>query len=123
MQTYFTIFTGLYHAGAGARRDEDGYYWITGRVDDAINVAGHRLGTAEVESASVAHPTVSETAVVGYSHELTRPGHLRFVTLQIGIEPSDALRKELAGSVGKVIAPTATPDFIQWAPRLPKTGV
>ena len=120
-QTYFATFKGLYFTGDGARRDEDGYYWITGRVDDVINVAGHRLGTAEVESALVAHPTVSEAAVVGYPHELKGQGIYCFVTLQVGIEPSDALRKELVGSVRKVIGPTATPDFIQWAPGLPKT--
>ena len=121
VQTYFSTFKGLYYSGDGARRDEDGYYWITGRVDDVINVAGHRLGTAEVESALVAHPTVSEAAVVGYPHELKGQGIYCFVTLQVGIEPSDALRKELVGSVRKVIGPTATPDFIQWAPGLPKT--
>jgi acetyl-CoA synthetase len=121
VQTYFTTFKGLYFTGDGARRDEDNYYWITGRVDDVINVAGHRLGTAEVESALVAHPTVSEAAVVGYPHELKGQGIYCFVTLQAGIEPSDALRKELVGSVRKVIGPTATPDFIQWAPGLPKT--
>jgi acetyl-CoA synthetase len=121
VQTYFSTFKGLYYTGDGARRDEDGYYWITGRVDDVINVAGHRLGTAEVESALVAHPTVSEAAVVGYPHELKGQGIYCFVTLQVGIEPSDALRKELVGSVRKVIGPTATPDFIQWAPGLPKT--
>jgi acetyl-CoA synthetase len=120
-QTYFATFKGLYFTGDGARRDEDGYYWITGRVDDVINVAGHRLGTAEVESALVAHPTVSEAAVVGYPHELKGQGIYCFVTLQVGIEPSDALRKELVGAVRKVIGPTATPDFIQWAPGLPKT--
>jgi len=121
VQTYFTTFKGLYFTGDGARRDEDGYYWITGRVDDVINVSGHRLGTAEVESALVAHVAVAEAAVVGFPHDLKGQGIYCYVTLKAGIEPSEELRGELRGWVRKVIGPTATPDFIQWAPGLPKT--
>jgi acetyl-CoA synthetase len=121
VQTYFTTFKGVYTTGDGARRDEDGYYWITGRVDDVINVSGHRMGTAEVESALVSHPAVSESAVVGCPHDLKGQGIYCYVTLKDGIEPSDALRKELAAHVRKEIGPIATPDFIQWAPGLPKT--
>jgi acetyl-CoA synthetase len=121
IQTYFTAFKGLYFTGDGARRDEDGYYWITGRVDDVLNVSGHRLGTAEVESALVAHPAVAEAAVVGYPHEIKGQGIYCYVTLREGIEPSDALRKDLVKQVRKEIGATATPDLIQWAPSLPKT--
>ncbi|HEX6142450.1 MAG TPA: acetate--CoA ligase [Geminicoccaceae bacterium] len=121
VQTYFTTFKGLYFSGDGARRDEDGYYWITGRVDDVINVSGHRLGTAEVESALVAHVAVSEAAVVGYPHDLKGQGIYCYVTLTAGHEPSDDLLKELKQHVRKIIGPTATPDHIQWAPGLPKT--
>jgi acetyl-CoA synthetase len=121
VQTYFTTFKGLYFTGDGARRDEDGYYWITGRVDDVLNVSGHRLGTAEVESALVAHPAVAEAAVVGYPHEIKGQGIYCYVTLREGIEPSDALRQDLVRQVRKEIGPTATPDLIQWAPSLPKT--
>ncbi|HET6470024.1 MAG TPA: acetate--CoA ligase [Geminicoccaceae bacterium] len=121
VQTYFSTFPGTYFTGDGARRDEDGYYWITGRVDDVINVSGHRMGTAEVESALVAHPAVSESAVVGCPHELKGQGIYCYVTLKEGIEPSEPLRKELAVWVRKEIGPIATPDFIQWAPGLPKT--
>jgi acetyl-CoA synthetase len=121
VQTYFTTFKGLYFTGDGARRDEDGDYWITGRVDDVINVSGHRLGTAEVESALVAHVAVAEAAVVGFPHDLKGQGIYCYVTLKTGIEPSEELRGELRGWVRKVIGPTATPDFIQWAPGLPKT--
>ncbi len=121
IQTYFSTFKGTYFTGDGARRDEDGYYWITGRVDDVINVSGHRLGTAEVESALVAHPAVSEAAVVGYPHDLKGQGIYCYVTLKAGIEPSEALRKELVQQVRKEIGATATPDLIQWAPGLPKT--
>jgi acetyl-CoA synthetase len=121
VQTYFSTFKGLYFTGDGARRDADGYYWITGRVDDVINVSGHRMGTAEVESALVAHPAVSEAAVVGYPHDLKGQGIFCYVTLQLGIEPSEELRKELVGWVRKEIGPIATPDVIQWAPGLPKT--
>ncbi|WPB84809.1 acetate--CoA ligase [Sediminicoccus rosea] len=121
IQTYFSTFPGLYFTGDGARRDEDGYYWITGRVDDVINVAGHRMGTAEVESALVAHPKVAEAAVVGMPHELKGQGIYCYVTLNAGEEPSDALKKELVAWVRKEIGPIATPDAIQWAPGLPKT--
>ncbi len=121
IQTYFSTFKGTYFTGDGARRDEDGYYWITGRVDDVINVSGHRLGTAEVESALVAHPAVSEAAVVGYPHDLKGQGIYCYVTLKAGIEPSEGLRKELVQQVRKEIGATATPDLIQWAPSLPKT--
>jgi acetyl-CoA synthetase len=120
-QTYFSTFKGMYFTGDGARRDEDGYYWITGRVDDVINVSGHRMGTAEIESALVAHPKVAEAAVVGMPHELKGQGIYCYVTLRSGIEPSEALRKELIAWVRKEIGPIATPDAIQWAPGLPKT--
>jgi acetyl-CoA synthetase len=121
IQTYFSTFPGLYFTGDGARRDEDGYYWITGRVDDVINVAGHRMGTAEVESALVAHPKVAEAAVVGMPHDLKGQGIYCYVTLNAGEEPSEALKKELVAWVRKEIGPIATPDAIQWAPGLPKT--
>jgi acetyl-CoA synthetase len=121
VQTYFSAFEGLYFTGDGARRDEDGYYWITGRVDDVLNVSGHRLGTAEVESALVAHAAVAEAAVVGYPHDIKGQGIYCYVTLAVGYEPSEALRKELVQQVRKEIGPTATPDLIQWAPGLPKT--
>jgi len=121
IQTYFATFPGLYFTGDGARRDEDGYYWITGRVDDVINVSGHRMGTAEVESALVAHPKVAEAAVVGFPHEIKGQGIYAYVTLKTGVEPTDALRKELIAWVRKEIGPIASPDAIQWAPALPKT--
>jgi len=121
VQTYFSTFKGLYFTGDGARRDADGYYWITGRVDDVINVSGHRLGTAEVESALVAHPQVAEAAVVGFPHEIKGQGIYAYVTLKSGIDPSEALRKELVAWVRQEIGPIATPDAIQWAPGLPKT--
>jgi acetyl-CoA synthetase len=121
IDTYFKTFPGKYFTGDGARRDEDGYYWITGRVDDVINVAGHRLGTAEVESALVAHPKVAEAAVVGYPHDIKGQGIYAYVTLKAGIETSEELRKELVQWVRKEIGPIATPDLIQWAPGLPKT--
>ncbi len=121
IQTYFSTFKGAYFTGDGARRDQDGYYWITGRVDDVINVSGHRLGTAEVESALVAHPAVAEAAVVGYPHDLKGQGIYCYVTLKAGLEPSEGLRKELVQQVRKEIGATATPDLIQWAPSLPKT--
>ena len=120
-QTYFSTYKGLYFTGDGARRDEDGYYWITGRVDDVINVAGHRLGTAEVESALVAHSTVAEAAVVGYPHDIKGQGIYAYVTLTAGTDSSDELRAELVKWVRKQIGPIATPDLIQWAPGLPKT--
>jgi acetyl-CoA synthetase len=121
VQTYFSAFKGLYFTGDGARRDADGYYWITGRVDDVINVAGHRMGTAEVESALVAHPKVAEAAVVGFPHDIKGQGIYAYVTLKVGEEPTDALRKELVAWVRKEIGPIAAPDAIQWAPGLPKT--
>ena len=121
VQTYFRTYPGLYFTGDGARRDKDGYYWITGRVDDVINVSGHRLGTAEVESALVAHPKVAEAAVVGYPHSVKGQGIYAYVTLRSDAQPSDELRSELGQWVRKEIGPIATPDLIQWAPGLPKT--
>ena len=121
IQTYFSTFPGLYFTGDGARRDEDGYYWITGRVDDVINVSGHRMGTAEVESALVAHHAVAEAAVVGFPHDIKGQGIYAYVTLKTGVEATDALRKELVAWVRKEIGPIATPDAIQWAPGLPQT--
>jgi acetyl-CoA synthetase len=121
VETYFSTYPGLYFTGDGCRRDEDGYYWITGRVDDVINVAGHRLGTAEIESALVAHDKVAEAAVVGFPHDIKGQGIYAYVTLMAGEAPSDDLRKELVIWVRKEIGPIATPDFIQWAPGLPKT--
>jgi acetyl-CoA synthetase len=121
IQTYFTTFKGYYTTGDGARRDEDGYWWITGRVDDVINVSGHRMGTAEVESALVSHPAVAEAAVVGYPHDIKGQGIFCYVTLQADVEPSEGLRKELVTWVRKEIGPIASPDVIQWAPGLPKT--
>ena len=121
VQTYFSTFPGLYFTGDGARRDADGYYWITGRVDDVINVSGHRMGTAEVESALVAHPKVAEAAVVGFPHDLKGQGIYAYVTLAAGEEPTDGLRKELVAWVRREIGPIASPDAIQWAPGLPKT--
>ena len=112
---------GTYFTGDGCRRDEDGYYWITGRVDDVINVSGHRMGTAEVESALVAHHKVAEAAVVGYPHDIKGQGIYAYVTLIVDAEPSEALRAELVRWVRKEIGPIATPDVIQWAPGLPKT--
>ncbi len=120
-QTYFSTYPNLYFTGDGARRDKDGYYWITGRVDDVINVSGHRMGTAEVESALVLHHAVAEAAVVGCPHEIKGQGIYAFVTLKAGIEATDALKKELAAQVRKEIGPIAVPDAIQWAPGLPKT--
>ena len=121
VDTYFKAYPGFYFTGDGCRRDEDGYYWITGRVDDVINVSGHRLGTAEVESALVAHDKVSEAAVVGYPHAIKGQGIYAYVTLMAGEKGSDALRKELALWVRKEIGPFAAPDLIQFAPGLPKT--
>lgn len=120
-QTYFATFPGRYFTGDGCRRDEDGYYWITGRVDDVINVSGHRMGTAEVESALVAHSLVAEAAVVGYPHEIKGQGIYAYVTLNVGVEPDEELRNELIQWVRKEIGPIASPDLIQWAPGLPKT--
>jgi acetyl-CoA synthetase len=121
IETYFKAYPGKYFTGDGCRRDEDGYYWITGRVDDVINVAGHRLGTAEVESALVAHPKVSEAAVVGYPHNIKGQGIYAYVTLMAGEAASEDLRKELVSWVRKEIGPIASPDLIQFAPGLPKT--
>ncbi|HSU07032.1 MAG TPA: acetate--CoA ligase [Acetobacteraceae bacterium] len=121
IQTYFAAFKGLYFTGDGARRDSDGYYWITGRVDDVINVSGHRMGTAEVESALVAHPKVAEAAVVGFPHDLKGQGIYAYVTLKLGEDPTEPLRKELVAWVRTQIGPIAAPDAIQWAPTLPKT--
>jgi acetyl-CoA synthetase len=120
-ETYFTQFPGVYSTGDGAKIDEDGYYWLMGRIDDVINVAGHRLGTAEVESALVSHPTVAEAAVVGMPHEIKGQGIYAFVTLKAGVRKNDALKKELAAHVRKEIGPIATPDKIQFADGLPKT--
>ena len=121
VKTYFSDYKGYYFSGDGCRRDEDGDYWITGRVDDVINVSGHRMGTAEVESALVAHETVSEAAVVGYPHEVKGQGIYCYVTLMVGQEPTDELKTELSNWVRKEIGPIAKPDVIQWAPGLPKT--
>ncbi len=121
METYFSAYKGKYFTGDGCRRDEDGYYWITGRVDDVINVSGHRMGTAEVESSLVAHPKIAEAAVVGAPHDVKGQGIYAYVTLNIGAEPSDELKKELVQWVRKDIGPIASPDWLQWAPGLPKT--
>ncbi|MDG1316649.1 MAG: acetate--CoA ligase [Paracoccaceae bacterium] len=121
VKTYFSDFKGYYFSGDGCRRDADGYYWITGRVDDVLNVSGHRMGTAEVESALVAHPKVSEAAVVGYPHDIKGQGIYCYVTLMAGEVPSEELRLELRSWVRKEIGPIASPDLIQWAPGLPKT--
>ncbi|MGD9502861.1 MAG: acetate--CoA ligase [Methyloceanibacter sp.] len=121
IETYFSTYKGMYFTGDGCRRDADGYYWITGRVDDVINVSGHRMGTAEVESALVAHPSVSEAAVVGYPHDIKGQGIYCYVTLMAGQESSDKLRTELRDWVRKEIGPIASPDLIQFAPGLPKT--
>jgi acetyl-CoA synthetase len=121
VQTYFSTYPGKYFTGDGCRRDEDGYYWITGRVDDVINVSGHRMGTAEVESALVAHDAVAEAAVVGYPHDIKGQGIYAYVTLNVGEKPTEELRKALVQWVRKEIGPIASPDLIQWAPGLPKT--
>jgi len=121
IETYFSTFDGSYFTGDGARRDEDGYFWITGRVDDVLNVSGHRMGTAEVESALVAHQDVAEAAVVGYPHDIKGQGIYAYVTLMAGVAPSDELRVELQQWVRKEIGPIAKPDLLQWAPGLPKT--
>ena len=121
IDTYFKTYPGMYFTGDGARRDKDGYYWITGRVDDVINVSGHRIGTAEVESALVLHPKVAEAAVVGYPHAIKGQGIYAYVTTMAGVEPDEALRKELVAMVRKEIGAFATPDVIQWTAYLPKT--
>jgi acetyl-CoA synthetase len=120
-QTYFSNYKGLYFTGDGARRDEDGYFLITGRVDDVINVSGHRMGTAEIESALVAHSSVAEAAVVGFPHDIKGQGIYAYVTLNADQQPTEELRAELVKWVRKEIGPIASPDFIQWAPGLPKT--
>ena len=121
VETYFSAFEGSYFTGDGARRDEDGYYWITGRVDDVLNVSGHRMGTAEVESALVSHQAVAEAAVVGYPHDIKGQGIYAYVTLMEGVQDDDALKIELQNWVRKEIGPIAKPDLLQWAPGLPKT--
>jgi acetyl-CoA synthetase len=121
IQTYFSAYRGMYFTGDGCRRDADGYYWITGRVDDVINVSGHRLGTAEIESALVAHHAVAEAAVVGYPHDIKGQGIYGYVTLTSQAQPSEALRTELIKWVRQEIGPFAAPDILQWAPGLPKT--
>jgi acetyl-CoA synthetase len=121
MQTYFSAYPGSFFTGDGCRRDADGYYWITGRVDDVINVSGHRLGTAEVESALVSHPKVAEAAVVGYPHDLKGQGIYCYVTLKSGQIATDELKKELVAHVRKEIGPIASPDQLQFSPGLPKT--
>ena len=121
VQTYFSSFPGKYFTGDGARRDADGDYWITGRVDDVINVSGHRMGTAEVESALVAHDHVAEAAVVGFPHDIKGQGIFAYVTLINGHEPSEKLRKDLVAWVRQEIGPIASPDIVQFAPGLPKT--
>lgn len=120
-ETYFSTYPGYYFTGDGCRRDEDGYYWITGRVDDVINVSGHRLGTAEIESAFVEHHSVSEAAVVGYPHDIKGQGIYAYITLKTGITATEELKNELKQHVRRIIGPIATPDVIQWAPALPKT--
>jgi acetyl-CoA synthetase len=121
IQTYFSTYPGKYFTGDGCRRDEDGYYWITGRVDDVINVSGHRLGTAEIESALVAHHSVAEAAVVGYPHDIKGQGIYAYVTLTSEATADDELRKALIKWVRQEIGPFAAPDILQWAPGLPKT--
>jgi acetyl-CoA synthetase len=121
MKTYFSDYKGYYFTGDGCRRDQDGYYWITGRVDDVLNVSGHRMGTAEIESAIVAHPKVAESAVVGYPHSIKGQGIYAYVTLMNTEEPTEELKEELENWVRKEIGPIAKPDIIQWAPGLPKT--
>ena len=120
-ETYFSTFEGKYFSGDGCKRDKDGYYWITGRVDDIIIVSGHNLGTAEIESALVGHEKVAEAAVVGYPHDIKGWGIYAYVTLITGSDPTEDLKKELIECVRKEIGPIASPDFIQWAPGLPKT--
>ena len=121
VQTYFSTYKGKYFTGDGCRRDDDGYYWITGRVDDVINVSGHRMGTAEVESALVLHDTVAEAAVVGFPHDIKGQGIYCYVTLMGDVDSSDELKTELRNHVRKEIGPIASPDAIQFAPGLPKT--
>jgi acetyl-CoA synthetase len=121
IETYFSQVPGMYFTGDGAKFDEDGYFWIIGRIDDVINVSGHRLGTAEIESALVAHRDVAEAAVVGFPHQVKGQGIYAFVTLNTGVEKTDEIKKELVKMVRAEIGPVATPDVIQWADALPKT--
>ena len=121
VQTYFSAYKGCYFTGDGCRRDKDGYYWLTGRVDDVLNVSGHRIGTAELESALVSHPKVAEAAVVGFPHEIKGQGIYAYVTLMLNEQPSEKLQADLVQWVRKEIGPIASPDAIQWAPGLPKT--
>jgi acetyl-CoA synthetase len=121
IDTYYSTYKGYYFTGDGARRDEDGFWWITGRVDDVLNVSGHRLGTAEIESALVLHAHVAEAAVVGYPHAIKGQGIYAYVSLMAGVTPTEILRKELMAMVTKEISAIAKPDIIQWAPGLPKT--
>jgi acetyl-CoA synthetase len=120
-ETYFKLYPGYYFTGDGCRRDEDGYFWITGRVDDVINVSGHRIGTAEVESALVLHEAISEAAVVGFPHKIKGQGIYAYVSLREGIDANENLKKDLVNFVRKEIGPIAAPDVIHWAPNLPKT--
>ncbi|HAW92150.1 TPA: acetyl-coenzyme A synthetase, partial [Candidatus Azambacteria bacterium] len=113
-QTYFSTYPGMYFTGDGARRDEDGYYWLTGRVDDVLNISGHRLGTAEIESCLVAHEAIAEAAVVGYPHPIKGQGIYVYVTPRVGVEPSDELTKAIRAWVREEISPIATPDLVQW---------
>src|SRR5690606_664600 len=121
IDTYYSTYPGYYFTGDGARRDADGYYWITGRVDDVLNVSGHRMGTAEIESALVLHPAVAEAAVVGYPHDIKGQGIYAYVTPMKGVQPDEALHKDLLDICVKEIGAIARPDIIQWAPALPKT--
>ena len=121
IDTYYSAYPGYYFTGDGARRDEDGYWWITGRVDDVLNVSGHRLGTAEIESSLVLHESVAEAAIVGFPHDIKGQGIYAFVSLMVGVEESDALKEELRAFVAKDIGAIAKPEIIQWAPGLPKT--
>jgi acetyl-CoA synthetase len=120
-KTYFSAYPGMYFSGDGCRRDEDGYYWITGRMDDVINVSGHRLGTAEVESAINQHDAVAESAVVGFPHDIKGQGIYAYVMLREGMKAGDELKKEIVQTVRRIIGPIATPDAIQFVPGLPKT--
>ncbi|MDK2862103.1 MAG: acetyl-CoA synthetase, partial [Thermodesulfobacterium sp.] len=120
-EVYFSRFPGYYYTGDGARKDEDGYFWIMGRLDDVINVSGHRLGTMELESAFVEHPAVAEAAVVGFPHDIKGEGIFAYIVLKEGFDPTSELKKELVSHIRKVIGPIATPDFILFAPGLPKT--
>ena len=121
IETYFSTYPGYYFTGDGARRDEDGYFWITGRVDDVLNISGHRMGTAEIESAMVLHDAVAEAAVAGYPHDIKGQGIYAYVTLMQGVVASDELKAELIALCTREIGPIAKPDLIQWAPGLPKT--